>query len=85
MKPNLAATLLAAVCMASSGLVVGQSDVEQQRERQVTQPGNNAPVWREVQSGTPNYSATQGREMGVLIQPRAQFPGQKVSSTAGEA
>ncbi|HEX7217790.1 MAG TPA: formate dehydrogenase subunit gamma [Burkholderiales bacterium] len=73
MKTNLAATLLAAVCMASSGLVVGQTEVQQQRERQVTQPGNNAPVWRQVHSSD------------VLIQPPAKFPGQEVSSTAGEA
>jgi formate dehydrogenase subunit gamma len=82
---TLPAILLAAVCAVSWGPVSGQSDVQEQRERQVTQPGNNAPVWREVQSGTPNYSAAQGREMDVLIQPPAQFPGQERSTTAGEA
>ena len=82
---TLPTLFLAAACVLSPGLACGQSAVEQQREREVTQPGNNAPVWREVQSGTPNYSATHGREMGVLIQPPAQFPGQEVSSTAGEA
>jgi formate dehydrogenase subunit gamma len=82
---TLPALFLAAACLLSPGLVSSQTAVEQQREREVTQPGNNAPVWREVQSGTPSYSATQGREMGVLIQPPAQFPGQEVSSTAGEA
>ena len=38
-----------------------------QQQRQVTQPGNNAPVWREVQRGQPNYTSVQGREMEVLI------------------
>jgi formate dehydrogenase subunit gamma len=59
--------------MLPPALVCGQTAVEQQRERQVTQPGNNAPVWRQVQSSD------------VLIQPPAKFPGQEVRSTAGEA
>ncbi len=56
-----------------------------QQERRITQPGNNAPVWREVQRGTPNYTSVQGREMEVLIQPPARFLGQDVRTTAGEA
>ena len=56
-----------------------------QQQRQVTQPGNNAPVWREVQRGQPNYTSVQGREMDVLIQPPARFLGQDVRVTAGEA
>jgi formate dehydrogenase subunit gamma len=56
-----------------------------QQQQQVTQPGNNAPVWREVQSGQPNYTSLPGREMNVLIQPPARFAGQNVSVTAGEA
>jgi formate dehydrogenase subunit gamma len=56
-----------------------------QQERQITQPGNNAPVWREVQSGTPNYTSVPGRETNVLIQPPARFLGQEHRSTAGEA
>ena len=58
---------------------------EAQQLRQSTQPGNNAPVWREVQSGTPNYTSIPGRETGVLIQPPARFLGQDVRVTAGEA
>lgn len=85
MKSNLLVTLVAIAGISSAGFALGQTAVEQQRERQVTQPGNNAPVWREVQSGAPNYSATQGREMNVLIQPPAQFPGQELTTTAGEA
>jgi len=41
---------------------------KQQVERGMTQPGNNAPVWREVRSGQPNYTTAQGREAGVLVQ-----------------
>ena len=39
-----------------------------QAQRQQVQPGNNAPVWREVRSGTEGYTSVQGRETGVLIQ-----------------
>lgn len=41
---------------------------KEQVERQQTQPGNNAPVWREVASGRAHYTSLPGREMGVLIQ-----------------
>jgi formate dehydrogenase subunit gamma len=58
---------------------------QSQQERQVTQPGNNAPVWREVHSGTPNFTSIPGRETSVLIQPPARFVGQPHITTAGEA
>ena len=59
---------------------------EAQQKQQVTQPGNNAPVWRDVQSAAPNMTTTlPGREMAVLIQPPARFLGQDVAVTAGEA
>ena len=57
----------------------------QQQQRRSTQPGNNAPVWREVQRGEPNYTSIPGREMNVLIQPPARFLGQEHRTTAGEA
>ena len=59
--------------------------VKDQQQRTVNQPGNNAPVWREVRSGESNYTSSQGREAGVLIQPQARFPGQENMTTAGEA
>jgi formate dehydrogenase subunit gamma len=37
-------------------------------KRQRNQPGNNAPVWREVRSGDTHYTSIPGREVGVLIQ-----------------
>jgi formate dehydrogenase subunit gamma len=58
---------------------------ETQQERQVTQPGNNAPVWNKVQSGAPAFTSIPGRETNVLIQPQARFPGQEHRTTAGEA
>jgi formate dehydrogenase subunit gamma len=65
--------LLTRLCLAFTLLLAGgayaqQSDVQQQRERAVTQPGNNAPVWRDVRSGEAHYSSLPGREMGVLVQ-----------------
>src|SRR5690349_9699253 len=62
-----------------------QTPEQAQQQRSVTQPGNNAPVWREVQSGQPNYTSIPGRETNVLIQPPARFLGQDVRITAGEA
>ncbi len=59
--------------------------VKDQQKRTVDQPGNNAPVWREVRSGQPNYTSIPGREVGVLVQPQARFPGQDGMTTAGEA
>lgn len=59
--------------------------VKDQQKRTVDQPGNNAPVWREVRSGQSNFTNAQGREAGVLVQPQARFPGQEAMTTAGEA
>jgi formate dehydrogenase subunit gamma len=62
-----------------------QDQAKEQQKRTVDQPGNNAPVWREVRSGQPNYASIPGREVGVLVQPQARFPGQGSMTTAGEA
>ena len=56
-----------------------------QQQRSVNQPGNNSEVWREVRSGQPNYTSVPGREVGVLVQQQARFPGQDGMTTAGEA
>jgi formate dehydrogenase subunit gamma len=61
------------------------SPQQAQRERQASQPGNNARVYNQVQSGAPGYTSITGRETNVLIQPQARFPGQGQSTTAGEA
>lgn len=56
-------------------------------ERAKVQPGNNAPMWRQVGSGVAGYSSlpfTQAPEAGVLIQRYVQYPGSRVTN-AGEA
>lgn len=58
---------------------------QNQAERTRDQPGNLAPTYRIVKEGRPNYSSLPAREASVLIQPKAQFPGQSRATTAGEA
>jgi len=56
-------------------------------ERASVQPGNNAPMWRQVGNGVTGYSSlpkSQAPEAGNLIQPFVQYPGSRVT-TAGEA
>src|SRR5258706_1487068 len=62
-----------------------QDLAKDQQKRSVNQPGNNSEVWREVKSGQPNYASIPGREVNVLVQQQARFPGQEHMSTAGEA
>jgi len=47
---------------------------QEQTKRAVVQPGNNAPVWREVRSGdtSPAYASIPGRETNVLVQTEGQ-------------
>jgi formate dehydrogenase subunit gamma len=49
-----------------------KDEIQDQRQRQVAQPGNNAPVWREVRSGEAHTTNVHGVEAGVLIQSRGQ-------------
>jgi formate dehydrogenase subunit gamma len=78
--------LFLAVALFFAGLACAQTQEQKsQQQRQVTQPGNNADVWREVQRGEPNYTSIPGRETNILIQPPARFLGQDVRITAGEA
>jgi len=56
-------------------------------ERAKVQPGNNAPMWRQVGGGVTGYSSlpqSQAPEAGNLIQPFVQYPGSRLT-TAGEA
>ena len=53
------------------------SSQQQQAQREITQPGNNAPYWRDVRGrdavgGTVGLSTVKGRETGVLIQSEGQ-------------
>ncbi|KQT09693.1 formate dehydrogenase subunit gamma [Ramlibacter sp. Leaf400] len=56
-------------------------------QRNAVQPGNNSPMWRDVQRGMAGYSSlprSQAPEAGVLIQAPVQYPGSRLT-TAGEA
>jgi formate dehydrogenase subunit gamma len=56
-------------------------------ERAKVQPGNNAPVWRQVGAGVTGYSSlpkSEAPEAGNLIQPFVQYPGSRLTN-AGEA
>ena len=56
-------------------------------ERAQVQPGNNAPMWRQVGSGVTGYSSlpkSEAPEAGNLIQPFVQYPGSRLTN-AGEA
>jgi formate dehydrogenase subunit gamma len=59
---------------------------ENAAQRNRSQPGNNAPMWRAVrESGVqPGSSNLPGAEMGVLVQPFVQYPGSRLTN-AGEA
>ena len=66
------ASLLFAVLVAllPRFATAADSGAKEQAERQITQPGNNAPVWREVRGGESPYQTTQvrGIETNVLVQ-----------------
>ena len=46
----------------------------EQAQRQVTQPGNNAPFWRDVREGENPYQTTQvrGVDTNILVQPSGE-------------
>ncbi len=52
--------------------------------RAQVQPGNNAPMWRQVGQGVEGVVNFPYPEYGVLIQPTVQYPGSAVTN-AGEA
>ncbi len=58
---------------------------QNQAERTRDQPRNLSPTYRIAKQGTKNYSSLPALEAGVLIQPKARFPGQAHATTAGEA
>ena len=56
-------------------------------ERAKVQPGNNAPMWRQVGSGAQGTSSlpkSEAPEAGILIQPFVQYPGSRFTN-AGQA
>ncbi|HVS27463.1 MAG TPA: formate dehydrogenase subunit gamma [Burkholderiales bacterium] len=72
--------MLAVAFLLSSDVVsaadTGQKDAaavaaenkDTQAQRQLVQPYNNAPIWREVRSGEENFTTVRGVETGVLVQ-----------------
>lgn len=71
--------LVAASCalfaaLAMPAAAVDTSSAQEQAARQQAQPGNNAPVWRDVRSGDNPYQTTQvrGVETAVLMLPAGE-------------
>ena len=64
--------LLSGLCLAvllAGPALAQQTPTQEQQQRQMTQPGNNAPVYRQVrEEGKEHYTSIQGRETGVLVQ-----------------
>jgi formate dehydrogenase subunit gamma len=56
---------------------------ESNAQRSKSQPGNNAPFWRDVKSQQ-GFTTLPGAETGMLIQPVVDYPGSS-RTTAGEA
>ena len=76
---RVAGALLFAFCAAVAGSVLAEqiptpaptpenTGPAPQVQRQVEQPLNSAPVWREVRSGGPAVTTVRGRETHVLRQ-----------------
>lgn len=63
-----ASTALAQTQQPTPARTPDNSSAAAQAQRQVVQPLNNAPVWREVRSGQPAVTTVRGRETNVLIQ-----------------
>ena len=66
--------LLLALLLAPFAQAADAGGAKEQAQRQVSQPGNNAPVWRDVREGANPYQTTQvrGVETNILVQPSGQ-------------
>jgi formate dehydrogenase subunit gamma len=66
--------VLLALALSPATQAADLSSAKEQAQRQQVQPGNNAPVWRDVREGANPYQTTQvrGVETNVLVQPRGQ-------------
>src|SRR6266496_4484790 len=66
----LLSLLIAGAAGAQTQTPPPEQNVKDQQERAVTQPGNNAPFYREVRGGQTQYttSSARGRETEVLVQ-----------------
>ncbi len=66
--------MLVALVATPVSYAVDADGAKEQAQRQQTQPGNNAPLWRDVREGVNPYQTTQvrGVETNVLVQPSGQ-------------
>lgn len=74
-----ALVVLTALCVAVPGWAQSPAvdpalaeAAKAQQKQQIEQPLNNQPLWKEVRSGTPQWTNTRGQETNVLIQPQGQ-------------
>jgi formate dehydrogenase subunit gamma len=66
---KLSRLCLTLLFLCFAGALQAQTAPQQQQQRAADQPGNNAPVWREVRKeGQEHYTSVKGRETGVLVQ-----------------
>lgn len=71
----LMVVLTALVCgWLPASVMAAETHSQEQAARQQVQPGNNAPVWRDVRGGDNPYQTTQvrGIETSVLMQPAGE-------------
>lgn len=70
----LAGLLLALSVLLAPQLSAAADTAQEQAQRQAVQPGNNAPLWREVRQGENPYQTTQvrGVETRVLVQSQGE-------------
>ena len=70
----LLALLLAPFAHAADGASEQEQRQDTQAQRQDRQPGNNAPMWRDVRNGENPYQTTQvrGVETNILVQPAGE-------------
>jgi formate dehydrogenase subunit gamma len=71
-KIALLCALLALEWAGPSGARTSAERAAEEVHQQAVQPGNNAPLWREVRSGAAHSTNAQGVEAGVLIQSRGE-------------
>ena len=66
--------MLVGMLLAPSLAWSAESSAQEQAQRQITQPLNNAPMWREVRKGENPYQTSQvrGVETNILVQPAGE-------------
>jgi formate dehydrogenase subunit gamma len=63
---------LIALLACPPALASADTAAQEQARQQTSQPGNNAPLWRQARSGAPQTTTARGVEAGVLIQSRGE-------------